>query len=116
MSEPILTSMSRAAGFDLVNVEPSRSMIRNSEAGSLSFHENDGDTDHALFVNVVAALLANIEIPEEDLHFSGFMKHVDNFVTKVDTAVEDRLMLVLRQPRFREIERNWLMLSQIVGA
>jgi type VI secretion system protein ImpC len=116
MSEPVLTNMSRAAGFDLVKVEASRSMIRASEAGGLSFHENDGETDHALFVNVVATLAANLDIGTEDLNFSGFMKHVDDFVSKADAAIEERLMVVLRQPRFREIERNWLMLSQIVGA
>jgi len=108
-----LTNMSRAAGFDLVRAEESRSMIRVSEAGGWNFYENDDDTDHALFVNVVATLIANLEVPPQDQNFSGFMKHIDDFVSSVDDQIEERLMVVLRQERFREIERNWMMLSQI---
>ena len=78
-------------------------MIRVSEAGGWNFYENDDDTDHALFVNVVATLIANLEVPPQDQNFSGFMKHIDDFVSSVDDQIEERLMVVLRQERFREI-------------
>jgi len=108
--------MSRAAGFDLIEAKPEKAMIRKATSGGHNFYENDGETDRALFANIVAAIVANLEMPAGELEFSGFMQSIDELVRKADTLVEEQLTEVLRQPRFREIERNWLMLSQIVDA
>src|SRR5690606_19713768 len=111
-----LADFCRAAGFDYVAPDASKSMIRHSPSGGLNFYELDSEADSALFVNILAALAANLEVDESVRTFSGFMEAIDKLLVKVDDAIQSRLSQVLRQPQFKEIERNWTMLSQIVDS
>lgn len=111
-----LADFCRAAGFDYVAPDASKSMIRNSPSGGLNFYELDSEADSALFVNIIAALAANLEVDESVRTFSGFMEAIDKLLVKVDETIQSRLSQVLRQPQFKEIERNWTMLSQIVDS
>ncbi len=111
-----LAALCRAAGFGWVDVETKCAMIQVAQSGGLHFHEHEPGMDQALFVNAVAAVVFNLELPEGDRNIPGFMLRLDNLVSDLDGRIESNIMTVIRQPRFREIERNFRMLSQMVDA
>lgn len=116
MSSTRLKDFCRAAGFDFVEPEQLHAMIRPSQSGGLNFHEHDTDADSALFVNIIAALGANLDPNDSVRTFSGFMSAIDELLVDLDEVIQERLSQVLRQPQFREVERNWMMISQIVDS
>ncbi len=111
-----LQAFCRAAGFDYVEPKVESAIIQTSASGGLRFLEHDADSDKSLFVNIIAALSANLVPSASTQTFSGFMKAIDDLLLEVDEVIEQKLSEVLRQPQFREIERNWMMVSQIVDS
>lgn len=116
MTTQRLADFCRAAGFDYVEPSDNHSMIRSSPSGGLNFYELETAADDSLFINIIAALGANLEVDDSVRTFSGFMEAIDKVLDKVDEAIQGRLSQVLRQPQFKEIERNWTMISQIVDS
>lgn len=123
-----LQELHRAAGFQWSgeSVSPDQAMI-TKEGTVLSFLDRHPDRDHDLFVNVLAAVLCNLS--DEELKHIGrgdegdqqsplgrFMTKVDELLSTVDAEIQRKLAMVLRDPAFREIERNFRMLSELVDA
>lgn len=121
-----LQELHRAAGFQWSPAElsPRRAMIAK-DGDVLSFFDRHADRDQDLFVNVLAALLCNL--PPEGLSLATesaqadqksplgrFMTEVDKLLSEIDGEIQAKLAMVLRDKGFREIERNFRMLSELV--
>lgn len=123
-----LQELHRAAGFQWSAEEltPQCAMIVK-DGDVLGFFDRHPDRDQDLFVNVLVALLVNLPLDEmrdsakdargeQKSPLGRFMIAVDELLSQIDDEIQSKLTLVLRDPGFREIERNFRMLSELVDS
>ncbi len=121
-----LQDLHRAAGFPWSGQALSAEHAMIARDGDvLEFLDRDTSKDEYLFVNVLAALLCN-QVGDGLTAGAGgaddtsvlvkFMASVDSLVGRIDEKIQTSLEQVFRQEKFREIERNFRMLSQLVDA
>lgn len=123
-----LQELHRAAGFQWSrdDLDATQAMI-TKDGPVLGFWDRHPDRDQDLFVNVLTALLCNLPLQDiaevvadgkgdQKSPLGRFMAQVDELLSRIDAEIQAKLALVLRDPGFREIERNFRMLSELVDA
>ncbi len=118
-----LQDLHRAAGFPWIEgteLTAEHAMI-SRDGAVLEFFDRHPDKDDVLFVNVLAAIFCNIKVDDlavtdDGLVLVNFMSKVDELIRRIDDKIQSDLDRVLKQERFREVEKNFRMLSQLVDS
>lgn len=114
-SQNLLERFMDSLGLDPQKRQQTALVRRTATAGEehLVFrHEDSTISDEDRFLNMMAVLLANIDL-EDMRSIRKLMRQIDTLITQIDGEVDDMLHRVMRGPTLKMLEANWHSLDDL---